>query len=105
MDQAANHEKRSHPRYPVRGQLTGNVLSALLSPLPGSEVPFQWTIQDISQGGFGVLTPSTVSVMTPIRCEVQLDDMPVSIPTLVQVCWTERNSSGEGARVGLHFLL
>ena len=99
-----DHEKRIHPRYPVRGELAGHVLSTL-SPLQDSEQPFQATIQDISRGGFGVLTAQAVSVLSPIRCEVQLEDLPVSIPTLVQVRWVERSPSGEGARVGLHFLL
>ena len=105
MDPAANHEKRNHPRYPIRGQLTGQILSALLSPLQKPEGPFQGTIQDISQGGFGVLTSEAVSVMSPIRCEVRLEDLPVAIPTLVQVRWADRSPSGTGARLGLHFLL
>ena len=104
MDLARNREKRSHPRYPVRGELTGHLLSTL-SPLQESEQPFQATIQNISRGGFGVLTDQAVSVLSPIRCEVQLEGLPASIPTLVQVRWVERSPSEKSARVGLHFLL
>ena len=99
-----NHEKRRHPRHPVRGELTGHILSSL-SPATDSEQPFQGTIQDISQGGLGVLTSQTVSVLSPIRCEVRLADFPGAIPTLTQVRWVESSPSGGGARVGLHFLL
>ena len=98
------HEKRSHRRYRVRGKLAGHLL-ATLSPLQDSEQPFQATVQDISRGGFGVRTAQTVSVLSPIRCEVQLEHLPVSIPTLVQVRWVARSPSGEGVKVGLHFLL
>ena len=99
-----DHEKRRHPRYPVRGDLTGHILSSLFPPTE-SEQLFQGTIQDISQGGLGVLTPQAVSVSSPIRCEIRLADLPGSIPTLAQVRWVERSPSGAGARVGLHFLL
>ena len=104
MDQAQGQERRLHARYPVRGDLTGHLLSAL-GPPKESEQPFRGEISDLSGGGLCVFTPRAVSLLSPIRCEVRLADLPVSIPTLVQVRWVERNLSGEGEKVGLQFLI
>ena len=104
MKQGPKDEKRRHPRYPVRGELTVHILSSLFSPTE-AERTFEGTVHDISQGGLSILIPQAVPVSSPIRCEIRLAGLPVSIPTLTQVRWVESSPSGLGSRVGLHFLL
>ena len=96
-----SHEKRRHPRHAVHGELTGYILPSHTA----AEQPFQATIHDISEGGLGVRASSTVTVSSPIRCEVRLADLPGAIPTLAQVRWVKSSRPGAGVRMGLQFLL
>ncbi len=98
-----SYEKRRHPRHPVRGELTGYIMP---SQTEGEgEQFFQGTIQDVSQGGLGVLTLQAVRVSSPIQCKLRLARLPCSIPTLAEVRWVESSPSGAGVRIGLEFLL
>ena len=96
-----SHEKRRHPRHAVHGELTGHILPSHTE----AEQTFQATIHDISEGGLGVRTSRTVTVSSPIRCEVRLADVPGAIPTLAQVRWVKNSRPRAGVRIGLQFLL
>ena len=104
MKQGPLHERRQHPRYSVSAELTVRILSSLFSSTR-AEQSLEGTIHDISDGGLSILIPQAVSVPNPIRCEIRLPDLPVSIPTLAQVRWVEDSPSSGGTRVGLQFLL
>ena len=97
-------EKRTQPRYHVRGKLKGHILPGL-SPALGSTPPFEVAITDISEGGLSIVSPHLLAVSSPIRCQIRLGRVPVSIPTLAQVRWVGSHSSRTGIRVGLQFLL
>ncbi len=104
MDKFRDQERRRHTRYPVRGDLTGDLLSTMETPKE-TEQPFRGEVQNLSVGGLCVITPRAISRLVLIRCEVRVADLPVSIPTLVQVRWVEKSSSRVGQRVGLQYLL
>jgi hypothetical protein len=41
-----------------------------------------------------------------LRCEIQVADVPVGVPTLMQVCWSRKqNLKTESYLSGLQFLL
>ena len=50
MKEIFAEEKRTQPRYHVRGKLKGYILPGL-SPALGSTPPFEVAITDISEGG------------------------------------------------------
>jgi c-di-GMP-binding flagellar brake protein YcgR len=79
------------------------ILSSLVSSIQ-AERPIEGTIHDIGDGGLSILIPQAVPVSDPVRCEIRLPDLPVSIPTLAQVRWVEAQSIGS-TRVGLQFLI
>jgi len=104
MKQGPLHERRQHHRYSVKAELTVRILSSLFSSVV-DEQPLEGTLHDISDGGLSILIPQAVPVSNPIRCEIRLPDLPVSIPTLAQVRWVENSPSSAGTRIGLQFLL
>ena len=104
MKEIFAEEKRTQPRYHVRGKLKGYILPGL-SPALGSTPPFEVAITDISEGGLSIVSPHVLTVSSPIRCQIRLGRVPVSIPTLAQVRWVGSRSPRTGLRVGLQFLL
>jgi hypothetical protein len=104
MSLKPSDERRQHPRYPVRAEVRVRITSSLLSSTQADQ-SFDGRIYDIGVGGLGILIPEAVSLSGPIRCEIQLADLPVSIPTLTRVRWIGSSPSRVGARIGLHFLL
>jgi len=100
-----SYEKRRHPRHPVRGELRGYIMPSQTEGEGEGEQFLQGTIQDVSQGGLGVLTLQAVRVSSPIQCKLRLARLPCSIPTLAEVRWVESSPSGAGVRIGLEFLL
>ena len=46
-----------------------------------------------------------MDVDRPVLCGMPLSAVPVKIPILMQVRWTEKASAGDRFRVGLQFLL
>ncbi len=97
-------ERRQHPRYPVRSEVTVHILSSLFVSAP-PEPPLEGTIYDLSIGGLSILIPQAVPLSTTMKCEIRVSEFPVSIPTLTHVRWVGSSPSGVGVRVGLHFLL
>ena len=95
-------EQRRFPRFEVDERLTVHILSGL--PHTESDWSVEGMVQDISQGGLGILIMEPLLVSNPIQCQIRLASLPVSIPTLAQVCWCESGASGE-FRAGIQFLL
>lgn len=109
-------ERRAHPRYRVAYDLRGTKLKPaapagialpLTTPVIHGEVP------NIGVGGLCLLTNDIAEVTEPLRCEIRTPDMPVGIPTLLQVRWVHKLSlhellsldEGRTYLLGLQFLL
>jgi len=97
-------EKRGAPRVPWNAETTGRVLP----PLGVSEqVPadIKGVTENISTGGIGLRSEELLPANTIIRCEFQLAGNSMSIPTLLQVRWSDQVKRNGSYKLGLKFLL
>ena len=110
-------ERRLHRRYPAVWQLKGRVLRAIEPNtdilLPGVR-DVLGAVSNVSAGGLCVLTDDHTEVSTvgseieasiPLRCEIIVPDIPVGIPTLLQIRWIRRIADGDTHELGLQFLV
>ena len=102
MKQPSGRERRRHPRYRVSGELRARELPLLGSP-KGHKGVIRGRVQNISTGGFCVLTDQAMKVSNLVRCEVRLLKIPVAIPVVLQVRWIHRNSEEYAYKVGMQF--
>ena len=62
-------------------------------------------VQNLSRGGVCVLSDRPLDQHAVIICEIALPDLPLLIPTVMQVRWDQkREVQGEQYLVGLQFL-
>ena len=111
-------ERRLYRRYPVIWELKGRVLRAIE---PSGEFPdadsqdVHGAVSNISAGGVCVLTDDRpgessavggeVEVSGAVRCEILVPNVPIGIPTLLQVRWARKTGDGETYQLGLQFLV
>lgn len=63
-------------------------------------------VQNISQDGVCLVTPSPVGKAAVVRCEIAVGDAPLRVATLMQVRWTRKQSvQPESFVSGLEVLL
>jgi len=65
----------------------------------------QGITENISSGGVCFLIGQGLPVNSIVRCELTVGDLPVNIPTLMQVRWLRKIEGGNNYKVGLQFLL
>ena len=96
-------ERRLHPRHPAQPELGGKsiVLSAFLKR---PREYFGAQLQNISRSGVCLLIDQAFEASQVLRCEILLAELPVRVPTLLQVRWTERLRGTHAYRVGLQFV-
>ncbi|MBV9574389.1 MAG: hypothetical protein JOY93_10070 [Acidobacteriales bacterium] len=59
----------------------------------------------MSNGGLCIRTREPLSALSILRCDVAMTEVPVRIPTLMLVCWTqEQELQTESYLSGLRFL-
>ena len=95
-------ERRAEPRF----RLNVSVIVQELSPArktPLSKTAIRGVVHDLSNSGFGLSTAAPLSHSTVVRCDIAINNLPVSIPTMAQVRWVQR-AAGE-YRSGLAYLL
>jgi hypothetical protein len=97
--------RRRYPRFPHPIKLFATEL-----PQPGSftqrKITIRGRIENISRGGICVLSDRSIPNSALIRCEFLVPEVPIPVPTLMQVRWTRKQDSRDGGYVsGLHFLL
>jgi PilZ domain len=97
-------ERRQQPRHRYSTLFTGRELS-LAGTATGSGRLIRGIVDDISSGGLSLLTRQRVKKSLLIRGEIQLSDIPVSVPLLARVRWIQRSIKGSQYRIGLQFLL
>lgn len=101
MKRSAERDRREHARFPqaidVRARTMPPVRASHAAP---KEI--QGRIQNVSQGGVCILSSQPLAVSTFVTCEIAMLDIPVSIPTLMQVRWTVKR--GKEAHHYIHGL-
>lgn len=97
-------ERRHNPRYPIRGKLGGLVLSSLELP-DARRGAIRGGVENISAGGLCLLTDRFLAVAEPVRAELLFPEIPVAVPTLVQVRWIRKTPEGQNYLAGLQFLI
>jgi hypothetical protein len=101
-------EKRRHQRYPITCELRGKALTPLE---PAGDAPhavngdLRGVITDIGGGGLCLSPESLIEVTDPLVCWILTPEMPVGIPTLLQVRWALKDGQGHTYRLGLQFLV
>jgi hypothetical protein len=99
------HDRRQYPRFPQLLELQAREVQPL-----GSEVEREKSVvgrvQNVSKGGLCLVSPRPMARSCLVRCEIRVSEIPVSIPTLMQVRWTRRKSrQADTYLIGLQFLL
>ena len=100
-------EKRRHHRYPITGELRGKALTPLeRAGAPGAAGgELRGVITDIGGGGLGLFPENTIEISDPFVGWILAPDMPIGIPTLLQVRWALKDGQGHIYRLGLQFLV
>jgi hypothetical protein len=63
-------------------------------------------VQNVSKGGLCLISSQPMPRSSLVRCEIGVSEVPVGIPTLMQVRWTRKqNLQAEAYLTGLQFLL
>jgi PilZ domain len=100
-------ENRLYHRYRVTCELRGRALTLLerAGKSPTSHRDLRGITTDIGHGGLGLFSDDTIEVFDPFVCEIIAPQMPIGIPTLMQVRWIRKDGQGHTYRLGLQFLL
>ena len=105
MKRIVEHDRRQYPRFPQLLELQAREVQPL-----GSEVEREKSVvgrvQNVSKGGLCLVSPQPMARSGLLRCEIGVLEIPVSIPTLMQIRWTRKQSlQTETYVTGLQFLL
>lgn len=105
MKRATERDRRRHPRFPQVLDVQAREVPPYQSALRSS-APALARVQNVSKGGLCLVSSQPLPRSSLLRCEVLVTDVPVGIPTLMQVCWTRKqNLKAESYLSGLQFLL
>jgi len=102
-------ERRQHARHAVFCELRGNVLLETPEGTGVAEIPAEGPIigkvSNIGVGGLCLVADHMVDTSQPLRCEILMPQLPVGIPTLLQVRWVRKHDDSRTYSLGLQFLL
>jgi hypothetical protein len=85
----AEHDRRQHQRFPHVLEVHARSLPPIQTPLVSAK-EFEGRIQNLSQGGACILSTLPLPAANFLRCDIAVPDLPVPIPTLMQVRWTAK---------------
>ncbi len=104
MKSSSERERRRHPRFP-------QILEVQASEVPPlkqkqrAKSPLEGRAQNVSKGGFCLLTNEPVDRASLMLCHIGVSEGTTAIPTLVQVRWTKkRNIEDESYLSGVQFM-
>jgi hypothetical protein len=101
----AERDRRQHPRFPQLFELQAREVRPLRFGIE-TEKQVVGRVQNVSKGGLCLISPQPLPRSGLVRCEIGVSDVPVGIPTLMQVRWTRKQNLQADAYVtGLQFLL
>jgi hypothetical protein len=69
-----------------------------------SQKEIRGRIQNVSDGGICIMTSSALTVSSFVCCELSMLEVPVTIPTLMQVRWSARRGNANEHITGLRFV-
>jgi len=98
-----SRKKRIHSRFLINGRFRGKQLPSV--PNHGKPQTFEGKVKDISDGGFCLIATRAPERSALLQGGLLFPRMPAQIPTLVQVRWMERASSGRHYRIGLQYAI
>jgi hypothetical protein len=98
-----NRDHRQYPRYPELVTVRARELQPLKSGISLGK-PVVGRVQNVSQGGLCLMSRQPLVRSSVIRCDIGVSEIPVGIPTLMQVRWTQKLQS-DSYVTGLQFLL
>lgn len=99
------HDRRKHPRFPQLLELQAREAQPLGSEIE-REKAVVGRVQNVSKGGLCLVSPQPMARSCVVHCEISVAEVPVSIPTLMQVRWTRKKSrQADTYLTGLQFLL
>jgi len=97
-------ERRDFPRFPF----TLDVDLRMLAPAVSTTEPVKSVrgrTQNLSRGGLCILSEESLEGATVVICELSVPDLPVPIPILTNVRWSEYRNEGRNCYLyGLQFL-
>jgi hypothetical protein len=82
-------------RFPQTLEVTAQTLPPIHAAANGS-TEITGRIQNVSEGGVCLVSALPLKVASFVCCQIAVPDMPVPIPTLMQVRWT--TARGNNAR-------
>ena len=105
MKRIVERDRRQHPRYPLLLELQAREVQLLGSGIE-KEKAVVGRVQNVSRGGLCFISPQPIAQSCLVRCEIGVSEIPVGIPTLMQVRWMRKQSLQANTYVtGLQFLL
>ena len=96
--------KRGHARFPFATELQASLLSPAGKARPSVKLLHAKT-ENIRAGGLCIHTTRPLESTGLMRCELRLPGVPVHIPLLVKVCWSEKRTGTNQYRIGLQFVV
>jgi len=101
---ANEHERRQHQRFPQVLEVRAKSLPPVQTPLI-SPKEFDGRIQNVSRGGACILSTLPLPAASFVKCDINVPDLPISIPTLMQVRWSaKRGHKSVSYLSGLSFI-
>jgi PilZ domain len=98
-------DRRQYPRFPQLLDLQAREVQPLRSGTETSKAVVG-RVQNVSKGGLCLISQHAIARSCLVRCEIGVSEIPVSIPTLMQVRWTRKqNLQADTYLTGLQFLL
>jgi PilZ domain len=97
-------ERRRGWRYMVTTKFVGRELSSSGTSATSKAI-IRGQIQNISAGGLRMITNQAIKKFALIRGEVSLHNLPVGVPSIMEVRWTRRLAGGARYELGLRFVL
>lgn len=105
MKRIAERDRRQYPRFPHLLELQAREVRPFGSAIDGQR-PIAGRVHNVSKGGLCLVSPLPMARSCLVHCEISVSEIPVSIPTLMQVRWTRKQSlQADTYLTGLQFLL
>jgi len=96
-------ERRQDSRYVLSAPFRGQELSVVGTRQ--SSRRFEGRIHNISAGGVKLVTSRRTKSSALIRGEFLMPNVPIGVPSLMQVRWIQRAGASSRYEIGLQFLL
>jgi len=96
--------KRAYARFPFATELEASQLSLAGKPRPSAKL-LRAKTENISTGGLCIRATRPLESTGLLRCELRIPGVPVRVPLLAKVCWSEKRSGTNQYRIGLQFVV